>query len=70
MVNMSNIRDILTIIEKYLNVFEKYPNINFKKDPFSGSRVRFMQLEGWSNGRTDGRDEAKRRHSQFYDRTK
>jgi hypothetical protein len=42
--------------------FEKYPNIKFDENPFSGSRV---VPGGPTDGQTDRRDEAIRRFSQF-----
>jgi len=42
-------------------IFEKYSNIKFYENPFSGSRV---VLCGWK----DGHDEANSRFSQFCER--
>jgi len=52
--------------ELYRQNFPKFPNIKFHENPCSGSRA---VLWGWTDGRTDKYDEAKRRFSQFCDRT-
>jgi len=39
----------------YLDIFEKYPNIEFNKNPFSGSLVVPC---GQKDRQTDGHDEA------------
>jgi len=43
------------------DLFEKYSNIKFSENPFSGNRV-------FPCGGTDRRDEANRRFSQFCER--
>jgi len=48
----------------YLQIFEKYSNIKFHKNPSSDNRVVAC---GQTDGRTDKHDEANSRCSQFFD---
>ena len=46
-------------------IIEKYPNIKFRENPLSGSRV--FQC-GWTDGQVERHGEADRRFSQFSER--
>jgi len=43
---------------------------NFRKNPYSGSRVVSMRVDGRKKGRTDRQDEVNNRFSKFCERAK
>jgi hypothetical protein len=47
--------------EFYKHIFEKYSNIKFDGNPFSGNQVLH------ADGQTERHEEANRRFSQFYE---
>jgi len=53
---------ILTYLEYSLQILEKYPNIKFHENPYSGSRVVSC---GRTDGRTDGQADMTKLNSRF-----